>query len=252
MHAVLAGRCRRDLIRTRTAFACRDAYRHAEGYHDVPVLACPLISGTFSCDVGSMLDEVAMGRRSRDAYADASGRREVEAAVADTFEVQFPVITGRTVKILSTGEAPDRIALIDGAETGLELTFIKAGSADHIIAEILRLVTQKHASYERRGIFDTRPIILLGHLDSPARDVEGPALYDVHEELVELFVPSDFDGFGFTEIWLMDYSPKYTSRRDPRTPADFFCFAPAEKIGFWERERKRRPYWSLVSGYFLT
>jgi hypothetical protein len=33
--------------------------------------------------------------------------------------------------------------------------------------------------------------------------------------------------------------------------ADFFCFAPSEKIGFWERERKRRPYWGLVRD-FLT
>jgi hypothetical protein len=73
----------------------------------------------------------------------------------------------------------------------------------------------------------------------------------VHEELEELIVPSEFDGFGFSEIWLMDDGPKYTSRGDPRTPADFFCFAPAEKIGFGERERKRRPYWGLVRD-FLT
>jgi len=26
----------------------------------------------------------------------------------------------------------------------------------------------------------------------------------VHQELAELIVPSDFDGFGFSEIWLMD------------------------------------------------
>ncbi len=190
-----------------------------------------------------------MGRRSRDAYEDAVGGREVETGVADTFEAEFPVITGRTVKILSAGESPDRIALIDGIETGVELTLIKAGSADHIIAELLRLASQKHESYDRRGIFDTRPVILLGHLDWPTKDVEGPAQYDVHEELAELIVPSDFDGFGFTEIWLMDDGPRYTSRRDPRTPADFFCFAPTEKIGFWECERKRRPYWGLVRDF---
>ncbi len=192
-----------------------------------------------------------MGRRSRGSYEDALDRREVETGVADTFEAEFPMITGRTVKILSAGESPDRVALIEGIETGVELTFIKAGSADHIIAEVLRLASQKHESYERRGIFDTRPVILLGHLDWPAKDVEGPALYDVHEELAELVVPSDFDGFGFSEIWLMDDGPKYTSRRDPRMPADFSCFAPAGKIGFWEREGKRRPYWGLVRD-FLT
>jgi hypothetical protein len=192
-----------------------------------------------------------MGRKSRGGYEEALGRREVETAVADTFETEFPVITSRTVKILSAGESPDLVALIDGIETGVELTFIKAGSADHIIAEVFRLAGQKHESYERRGIFDTRPIILLGHLDWPAKDIEGPSLYDVHEELAERIVASEFDGFGFSEIWLMDDGPKYTSRRDPRTPADFFCFAPAEKVGFWERERKRRPYWGLVRD-FLT
>jgi hypothetical protein len=119
-----------------------------------------------------------MGRRSRDAYEDALGRREVETGGADTFEAKFPVVTGRTVKILSAGESPDRLALIDGIETGVELTLIKAGSADHIIAELLRLASQKHESYERRAIFDTRPIILLGHLDWPAKDVEGPELYE--------------------------------------------------------------------------
>jgi hypothetical protein len=114
---------------------------------------------------------------------------------------------------------------------------------------LLRLARQKHESYERRGIFDARPIILLGDLDWSARDVEGPALYDMHEELSELIVPGDFAGFGFQEIWLMDDGPKYTSRTDPRTPADFFCFAPAAKIGFWERERKRRPYSGLIRDF---
>ncbi|SRR5258708_15120251 len=196
-------------------------------------------------------EEVAMGRRSRDAYDNELGRLEVETDAADTFEAEFPVITGRTVRILSAGESPDRNALIGGIETGVELTSIKAGSADHVIAEVLRLASQKHESYQRRGIFGPRPIILLGQLDWPAKDVEGPALNDVHEALAELIVPSDFGGFGFSEIWLMDAGPKYTSRRDPRAPADFYCFAPVEKIGFWERERKGRPYWGLVRD-FLT
>jgi hypothetical protein len=192
-----------------------------------------------------------MGRKSRNPYDDTLGLRESETAVADTFAAEFPVITGRPVEILSGGESPDRITLIDGIETGIELTAIHAGSAEHIVDELLRLASRKHESYQRRGIFDGRPIILLGHLDWPAKDREGPALYDVHEELGEIVVASDFEGFGFSEIWLMDDGPKYTSRRDPRAPADFFCFAPSEKIGFWVRERKRRPYWALLSD-FLT
>jgi hypothetical protein len=121
-------------------------------------------------------------------------------------------------------------------ETGIELTAIHAGSAEDIITEVLRIAGRKHPSYQRRGILGTRPIILLDHLDWPARDVEGPALYDVHEELIDIVAPGDFDGSGFSEIWLMGNGPN-RSRRDPRMLADFFCFAPGDSIGFWEWER---------------
>jgi len=192
-----------------------------------------------------------MGRTSRDAYSDALGLREVETAIADAFEAEFPIITGRTVTILSSGEAPDRLALIDGIETGLELTSVKADGAEQIIEELSRIASQKHESYERRGIFRSRPIVLLAALDWPAQDIEGAALYDVHNNLAGAVTASDFTGLGFSEIWLMDGGAKYTSRTDPRAPADFFCFAPAGKMGFWERERKRCPYFGPVRD-FLT
>lgn len=192
-----------------------------------------------------------MGSKLRGTYDDALGLREVETDISETFEAEFPVVTGRTVTILSAGESPDRIALIGGIESGVELTAIKAAGAEHIIVEILRLARQKHEKYEKRGIFQIRPMVLLGHLDWPCKDVEGSALYDVHGELAELIAPSDFEGFGFSEIWLIDCGPKYTSRHDPRAPSDFFRFAPTKKIGFWQRERKRRPYGGLLTD-FLT
>lgn len=190
-----------------------------------------------------------MVRKSRDSHSDALGLREVETGMADTFEAEFPVVTGRAVRILSTsptGDAPDRIALIDGIETGLELTAVKADGAEDIIAEFWRIARKKHESYVRRDIFKSRPMILLGDLDWPAQDIEGAALYDMRDDLVDALVASDFAAFGFSEIWLMDDGPKYTSRTDPRAPADFLCFAPADRVGFWERERKRRPYFGLV------
>ncbi len=192
-----------------------------------------------------------MGRKSRDAYEHALGLRETETSAAETFAAEFPGVMGRSVVILSEGESPDRVMLIDGIETGVELTAIHAGGAGDIIDELLRLARQKHETYERNGIFDKGPVMLLGNLDWPAPHVEGPALYDVREELAELVLPSDFAGFGFNEIWLMDDGPKYTSRRDPRAPADFFCFAPADSIGFWERERKRRPHRELLIGSLI-
>jgi hypothetical protein len=90
-----------------------------------------------------------MRRKSRGSYTDTLGLREVETGIADTFQAEFPVITGRTVEMLSVSESPDRIALIDGIETGIEFTAIHAGSADDIIAEVLRLASKKHESYMR-------------------------------------------------------------------------------------------------------
>jgi hypothetical protein len=52
------------------------------------------------------------------------------------------------------------------------------------------------------------------------------------EDMTAEAFASDFPkviGRGFSEIWLMDDGMKYTSRRDPRAPADFFCFAPSEQ-----------------------
>jgi hypothetical protein len=57
-------------------------------------------------------------------------------------------VTDRATRILSEGEAPDRVALIDGVETGVELTSVKAGNADQIVEELMRLARQKHESYK--------------------------------------------------------------------------------------------------------
>jgi hypothetical protein len=194
------------------------------------------------------------------------GKRMCEDMTAEAFESDFPKVTGRTVEIIGGDDPPDVVALIDGVETGVELTAIMAASAEDIVLGMHRLAKQKYQKYDRRGLFGARPMILLGHLSWPAigtKERENvtmeamyeamaayPALWDVWEEVADIYAPSDFDGFGFSEIWLMDDGYKYTSRRDPRAPADFYCFAPADQAGFWQRERKRRqPYWHLYAGY---
>ena len=78
-----------------------------------------------------------------------------------------PSRAGRST-ILSAGDSPDRIALIDGIETGVELTAIHSDGADHIVDEAFAFGAAKASvSYEMRGIFDGRPIILLGRLSRP-------------------------------------------------------------------------------------
>lgn len=194
------------------------------------------------------------------------GKRMCEDMIAEAFESDFPKVTGRRVEIVGREDPPDMIALIDGVETGVELTAIMAAGAEGIVLGIHRLAKQKHEKYARRALFGVRPMILLGHLTWPAIGTKErknltmeamcqamaayPALWDVWEEVDGMYDPSDFSGFGFSEVWLMDDSIKYTSRRDPRAPADFFCFAPSEQGGFWQLERKRRlPYWHLSAGY---
>lgn len=190
----------------------------------------------------------------------------VEDMIGEAFESDFPKVTGRTVEIIDAADPPDLIARIDGIVTGVELTAIHAASADHIVAEMYRLAGQKHEKYTRAGLFSDQPIILLGHLTWPAmgtRERENltpevldramatyPALWDVWREVEDMHGPSDFAEFGFSEIWLMDDGMKYTSRRHPGHPADFFCFAPFEQGGFWQRERKRAlPYSLLYAGF---
>jgi hypothetical protein len=129
-----------------------------------------------------------MGHKWRDPYEDKLGLRETEISAAETFALEFREVTGRSVVILSEGESPDRIMLIEGIETGVELTTIRAGGADDIIDELLRLAQKKHETYQRRGIFDKGPMMLLGILGGPAHGVEGPALYDVYEELAGLLL----------------------------------------------------------------
>lgn len=183
-------------------------------------------------------------------YDSLLGRREAEDCTAETFAAEFPAVTGRAVKLIDRGESPDYIALVEDVETGLELTAIHAGDAESIASEILQLAEKKHASYERRGLF-ARPMMLLGSLDWSAKDGEGKALFDVAQEIGRCADFAAFRKLGFSEVWLMDDGPKYTSRRDPRAPADFYCFSPLGQVGFYQWERKRRPYWSLVQDCYL-
>jgi hypothetical protein len=118
-----------------------------------------------------------MGRKSADAYDRALGLRESEARVAASFAAEFQVVVGRTVTLMSEGESPDRNMLIDGIETGVELTAIHADGAEQIIQELLPLASQKHESFARRDLFAARPMILLGHLDWPSPETEGSGIF---------------------------------------------------------------------------
>jgi hypothetical protein len=99
---------------------------------------------------------------------DVIGKRMCEDMTAESFESDFPNVTGRMVEIIGGDDPPDLIAVIEGVETGVELTAIMAASAEDIVLGMHRLAKQKHTKYGRRGLFGARPMILLGHLTWPA------------------------------------------------------------------------------------
>ena len=88
-----------------------------------------------------------VGRRSKDAYDNALGLREVETDVAETFEAEFPIVTRRTVKLIkSAGEGP-------GASTSSKTGPKYAGANSRLLGSPDRLDTV----FVGPGFFDVRP-----------------------------------------------------------------------------------------------
>jgi hypothetical protein len=158
------------------------------------------------------------------------GKRLAEEMVLEQLLRSFPKITGRILTDEAEGDfapidlAPDFVIGLDGKAIGIELTEIRhAEEAWDYLEEASRLAWQKHASYEKRGLFQ-HPIALIFH-------AYGPPLFEVRRQL-EHFGPGDFEDLGFTEVWGVDFSNAYYSAGHPLRPADMFCFKPAEWFGF--------------------
>jgi hypothetical protein len=162
------------------------------------------------------------------------GKKLVEQMIMESFVGSFPRITGRLVEVIGQGESPDFVALVEGVETGIELTEIRADSGESYLDEVVRLTLNKEATFERNGVF-RRPTILLCHGDQPP-------IYDMRRFLDDVPSWRDLTETKFSEIWLMDLSDEYYSIRDPRKPADFYCLSPADMFGFYKCERTRKPF----------
>jgi hypothetical protein len=158
------------------------------------------------------------------------GKRMIEEMVLEQLLESLPCITGRTVTDEWEGSAdraegsPDFIIGLDGRPFGIELTEVRAASsAWHYFEEASRLAWQKHASYERRGLFRF-PIALGIHATTPA-------LFDIRKEL-DGFNQEEFSQTGFAEVWAVDFSDAYYSSGHPLRLADMYCFKPAAWFGF--------------------
>lgn len=169
------------------------------------------------------------------------GKRQIENMVLEKVLNSFPAITGRAVTEDWDGDAsqfegsPDFIIGLDGRPFGIELTEIR-GIDDpwDYVAEAYRLGSQKSDSYARRGIFRF-PIALIMHSNEPP-------LFDIRNAIVAATFQEDFEALGFNEVWAIDFSDAYYSPRDPRRPADMFCFKPREWFGFYRIGSDRKPY----------
>jgi hypothetical protein len=163
------------------------------------------------------------------------GKKLAEQMIMEAFVDSFPRVTGRHIEIVGQSETPDFVALVEGAERGIELTEIRADTPERYLEEVVRLALKKEDIFQRNDVF-RRPTILLCHGSQPP-------IYDMRRLFDGGYLDwSDLSGTQFSEIWLMDLSDEYYSIADPRKPADFYCLAPAKMAGFYESERTRKPF----------
>jgi hypothetical protein len=170
------------------------------------------------------------------------GKREIENMILDQLLDSLPIITRRAVTEEWEGVAekvegsPDHIISLDGKPFAIELTEIRdAEDAEGYVEEAYRLASKKSESYSRRGIFRF-PIALAMYSSTPP-------LFDFRASLEATTFHADFEALGFAEIWAVDFSDAYYSPRDPRRPADVFCFKPAAWFGFHRiGGHNRKPY----------
>jgi hypothetical protein len=170
------------------------------------------------------------------------GKRMVEEMVLDQLLDSFPRITGRRLTSEWSGDfprvegSPDFVVGVNGKALGIELAEIRdADTAWAYYEEASRIAWKKHASYERRGLFGN-PIALILHSASFP-------LYDLQDELEFLIDDYEFQSFGFTEIWAVDFSDAYYSPGHPLRLADMFCLKPQQTFGFHRiGDHGRKPY----------
>jgi hypothetical protein len=132
--------------------------------------------------------------------------------------------------------SPDRIIGLDGKAFGMELREIRdTEDVESYIDEACRIAAKKSESYSRRGLFRFPIALIIYSYDAP--------LFDMQERLAAMVFQEDFEGLGFAEIWAVDFSDAYYSGRDPRRPADLFCFKPTAQFGFYRGgAQDRKPF----------
>ena len=170
------------------------------------------------------------------------GKQMVEETMLERLLEPISFVTGRTLTeegadgFARVEGSPDFVVGFDGRPFGIELAEVRdVSDSVAYYGEALRLACKKSESYERRGLF-ANPIGLVMYADDPP-------LFEIRNELEAIGAQMDFEQLGFAEVWAVDFSDAYFSHRDPRRPADLFCFKPRTTFGFHRiGQHDRKPF----------
>ena len=174
------------------------------------------------------------------------GKKEVERMELDPFLEAYRHSTGRVFKCCWGLENPDFICERDsGEKIGIELTKVMRDPRDKFWEQVLfrkeepesyefletifHLIEKKEEARKKRYVEAVGDIILVLQITDGSLNNIAPMLDGLED---------DFNGYGFEEIWLADYSGL-----EAYGDIELFCLYPARIFGFYQRPRPdRKPY----------
>lgn len=176
-----------------------------------------------------------------------SGKKMVEENELEYFLAAYEHVTGEKLILMQTGERPDFVCKGDNNSiVGIELTKVmrdpETAQADIILKRQERMantnaldfiygaITKKAEKMTRDNWLITGNIILVLQL----MDCRLSAMGDI----LDCNLQKDFVSYGFTEIWLADYT-----ELDAYGDIELFGLYPAKWWGYHQRRNPyRKPY----------
>jgi hypothetical protein len=164
-----------------------------------------------------------------DGETEQLGRKLWEENSLISFLEAYELATGEPLIVKRRSERPDFICeRMDGAEVGLELTRLDPDKS--VLDEIWRLLEKKSASMHKKGWQCAQKTILVFEMIS----CEPSDIADLRDPTLQ----SDFQSYGFLEIWVADYTGL-----DAYGDVELFSLHPQVLWGYYERPwPHRKPY----------
>jgi hypothetical protein len=173
------------------------------------------------------------------------GKKEGERIDLYPFLDAYQWATGEQLLVSHGGESPDFICTRpSGREVGIEMTMVMRDPRDafwerildrkeemetfEVLEEIQKLIERKQKVRRSRYTENVENTILVLQIVDSSLD----SLMFILEDL-----KGEFDGHGFCEVWLADYSG-----REAYGDIELFCLFPHEQWGFYQRPWSGKPY----------